>query len=231
MILAAPLIAALVCAAALAYAHLALPAQTLVSDYALVPGGVAPVMVGMLALAAGCVFLAYGLAVREPARTAATRVLLVAAAGGLMLSALFPTDHGTASSLSGEVHRWASAVVFTSLPVAGWTLARGRAPLPRWNLVRSLVGTAVVALTVYLAAHPAALTSPFIGGEAYYGLLERAVIVAEVVLVVAMGVAASRDNRLPTRIPVVTSENRDPAPAAPVVTSAPAAPADRARAA
>ncbi|MEU4330553.1 DUF998 domain-containing protein [Nonomuraea dietziae] len=221
MILLAPLVAALVCAAALTYAHLALPQQTLLSDYALVPGGVAPVMVGMLALAAGCVFLAYGLTVREPGRTAATRLLLIAAAGGLMLSALFPTDPGPATSLSGEVHRWAAAVVFTSLPVAGWTLVRGRAPLPRWNLVRSLVVTAVVALAVYLAAHPAALTSPFIGGEAYYGLLERAVVVADVALVVAMGVAASLDNRLPTRIPVVTRESRP----------APAAPADRAKAA
>ncbi|MEU7900810.1 DUF998 domain-containing protein [Nonomuraea sp. NPDC049152] len=221
MILVAPLVAALVCLAALAYAHLVLPPQPLVSDYALVPGGMPLVVVGMLALASGCVFLAYGLAVRDPARTAATRMLLIAAAGGLMLSAVFPTDPGMAKSVSGEVHRWASAVVFTSLPVAGWTLARGRAALPRWNLVRSLAMTSVVALAVYLAAHPATLTSALIGGESYYGLLERAVIVAEVALVVMMGMAASLDFRLPLDLPVAPRETR-------IATTAPA---DRAKAA
>ncbi|MFE3450743.1 DUF998 domain-containing protein [Nonomuraea sp. NPDC059194] len=221
MILVAPLVAALLCLAALAYAHLALPPQPLVSDYALVPGGMPLVVAGMLALACGCVFLAYGLAVREPARTAAARILLIAAAAGLMLSAVFPTDPGMAKSLSGEVHRWASAVVFTSLPVAGWTLARGRAALPRWNLVRALTVTSVVVLAVYLAAHPASLTSPFISGEVYYGLMERAVIVAEVVLVVVMGLAASLDHRLPVDLPVAPRETR--------IATTP--PADRAKAA
>ncbi|MGW4476337.1 DUF998 domain-containing protein [Nonomuraea sp. NPDC004354] len=202
MILVAPLVAAVVCLAALAHAHLALPAQPLVSDYALVPGGMPLVVVGMTALASGCLFLAYGLAVNDPARTAATRLLMIAAAAGLMLSAVFPTDPGAAKSLSGELHRWASAVVFTSLPVAGWSLARGRAALPRWNLVRSLAVTSVITLAVYLAAHPATLTSPLIGGAAYYGLMERALIVAEIVLVVAMGLAAYLDFRLPAAVPV-----------------------------
>ncbi|MEU7836778.1 DUF998 domain-containing protein [Nonomuraea sp. NPDC049129] len=183
---------ALAAVAALGYAQFALPGQPLLSDYALIPGGMAPVLIGMLALAGSCLSLAYALATREPARSAAARVLLLAATAGLMLSAVFPTDPGNAAvgSLAGEIHRWSSAVIFTTLPVAGWTLARGRAPLPKWNRVRALSVTSVVALVAYLAAHPAAFTSPLIGGGAYYGLLERGVVLADIALVVCMAMTA-----------------------------------------
>ncbi len=177
---------------AFAYAEFTLPAQPLISHYVLVPGGLLPVVIGMLALAAACLSLAYGLATGEPGRTAATRVLLLAAAGGLMLSAVFPTDASVIKSMSGEIHRWAAAVVFTTLPVAGWSLARGRASLPRWSAVKALSVTSVLALAVYLAAHPASFTSPWIGGEAYYGLLERALVLAEIGLIIAMTMAFRR---------------------------------------
>ncbi|MFD1540139.1 DUF998 domain-containing protein [Nonomuraea guangzhouensis] len=198
---------AVTAAAALVYAQVALPGQPLLSDYALVPGGMLPVLIGMLALAWGCVSLAYGLAAREPARSAAARVLLLAAAAGLMLSAVFPTDPGNAAigTLPGEIHRWSSAVVFTTLPVAGWILARGRVPLPKWNRVKALSVTSGVALAAYLAAHPASITSPLIGGASYYGLLERGVVLAEIALVVFMAMTVVE--RRPAVRPVV------PAPA------------------
>ncbi|MGN9838755.1 DUF998 domain-containing protein [Nonomuraea sp. H19] len=181
-----------VAACALAYAQVALPEQPLLSDYALVSGGLVPVLIGMLALAGACLSLAYGLAASDPARTAATRVLLLAGAAGLMMSAIFPTDPGTAQvgTLSGEVHRWAAAVVFTSLPVAGWALARGRAAAPRWNAVKAMSVASAVTLMAYLAAHPASITSPLINGGAYYGLLERAVVLAEMVLITVMALAS-----------------------------------------
>ncbi|MFI6709693.1 DUF998 domain-containing protein [Nonomuraea sp. NPDC050478] len=189
---AATVTAALASAGALGYAELTLPAQPLLSDYALVPGGMAPTLLGMLALAAACLSLAYGLATSDPRRTAATRVLLLAAAAGLMLSAVFPTDPGEIKSLTGEIHRWAAALVFTTLPVAGWTLARGRARAARWSAVRALAVTAGLVLAVYLAAHPASFTSVWIGGEGYYGLLERALVVADMALLVVMAAAGAR---------------------------------------
>ncbi|TMR22998.1 DUF998 domain-containing protein [Nonomuraea turkmeniaca] len=191
------LVGTVVSVCALAYAQVALPAQPLLSDYALVSGGLVPVLIGMLALAGACLCLAYGLAAVEPSRTAATRVLLLAGAAGLMMSAIFPTDPGTSQvgSLSGEIHRWSAAVVFTSLPVAGWTLARGRAAAPRWNAVRAMSMTAAVTLGVYLAAHPASITSPLINGVAYYGALERAVVLAEMVLVTVMALAFATGRR------------------------------------
>ncbi|MBN6056246.1 DUF998 domain-containing protein, partial [Nonomuraea sp. RK-328] len=209
---------ALAAAGTLVYTEVALPAQPLLSDYALVPGGTIPVLGGMLALAGACVFLAYGLAARVPSRSAAARVLLVAAAGGLMLSAVFPTDPSAAelSSMAGEIHRWASAVVFTALPVAGWVLARdASAPLrhpqssgsprghvvprpsgsPRWNVVRAVSVTSALALAAFLAAHPASFLSSLIGGDAYYGLLERALALSEIALVVLMALASARRER------------------------------------
>ncbi|WP_052423931.1 DUF998 domain-containing protein [Nonomuraea candida] len=188
----ATVIGTLVSACALAYADLALPTQVLLSDYALVSGGLVPVLVGMLALAGACLCLAYGLAATEPARTAAARVLLLAGAAGLMMSAVFPTDPGTSQigTLSGEIHRWSAALVFTSLPVAGWVLARGRRATPGWNAVRAMSMASAVALAVYLAAHPASFTSPLINGAGYYGLLERAVVVGEMALLVAMALVA-----------------------------------------
>lgn len=186
--------ATLASAGALGYAELALPAQPLLSHYAVVPGGLPPTLLGMLALAVACVSLAYGLATADPRATAATRVLLLAAAAGLMLSALFPTDPpGTElKSLAGEIHRWSAAVVFTTLPVAGWTLARGRARMAGWTAVRALAVTAALVLALYLAAHPVSFTSAWIGGAGYYGLLERALVVAEMALLVAMALAAPR---------------------------------------
>ena len=196
--------------AALGYAQVVLPGQPLLSDYALVPGGMGAVLIGMLALAWACVSLAYGLAAREPARSAATRVLLLAAAAGLMLSAVFPTDPGNATvgTLAGEIHRWSAAVVFTTLPVAGWTLARGRVALPKWNRIRALSVTSVVALAAYLAAHPASFTSPLIDGASYYGLLERGVVLAEIALVVCMAMAVVE--RRPAIRPVVPTPAESP---------------------
>lgn len=221
--------ATVVSAGAVAYAQVELPAQVLLSDYALVPGGMAPILVGMLALAGACLCLAYGLARQDPGRTAATRVLLLAGAGGLIMSAIFPTDPGTSQigTLAGEIHRWSSAVVFTSLPMAGWMLARrtgtpwwratpstnapaaagaptavrapvaahapaaGRAPAVAMTAVRAMSVVAAVALGAYLVAHPASITSQFVHGEAYYGLLERGLVLAEMALLVVMTVAAA----------------------------------------
>ncbi|MGP3954783.1 DUF998 domain-containing protein [Nonomuraea sp. 3N208] len=203
------LLGTVVSACALAYAQVVLPAQPLLSDYALVSGGLVPVLIGMLALAGACLCLAYGLAASDPVRTAATRVLLLAGAAGLMMSAIFPTDPGTSQvgSLSGEIHRWSAAVVFTSLPVAGWTLARGRAAAPRWNAVRAMSMTSALTLAAYLAAHPATITSPLINGVAYYGPLERAVVLAEMVLIMVMALAAAAER------PAMTNQTAPAKPA------------------
>ncbi|MFG3442693.1 DUF998 domain-containing protein [Nonomuraea sp. NPDC047897] len=188
---AVPVGGTLLAAGAFGYAQVALPEQPLLSDYALVPGGMLPVLTGLLALAGACLWLAYGLAVREPARTAATRVLLVAAAAGLLLCAVFPTDPGISqlSTVAGEIHRWAAAVVLTALPLAGWTLAR-RDTSPAWaTTLRAMSVTSALALACFLLAHPASVTSAPIDGVAFYGLFQRGVVLAEIALVAVMATA------------------------------------------
>ena len=108
-------------------------------------------------------------------------MLLLAAAPGLMLSAVFPTDPAPGvGSIGGEIHRWSAAVVFTTLPwPAGCSAA---APANRAAVGRQRV-LSVVFLAGFLAAHPASFTSDLIGGAAYYGLLERALVLAEITLI------------------------------------------------
>ncbi|MFI7445676.1 DUF998 domain-containing protein [Nonomuraea indica] len=194
---AGPVGGALLAAGAFGYAQVTLPEQPLLSDYALVPGGMLPVLAGLLALAGACLWLAYGLTVREPARTAATRVLLLAAAAGLLLCAVFPTDPGVSqlSTVAGEIHRWAAAVVFTALPLAGWTLARRDTSPPWANALRALSVTSALALAGFLFAHPASFTSAAIDGAAFYGLFQRGVVLAEIALVTVMALTAAAGRR------------------------------------
>ncbi|MFI0422015.1 DUF998 domain-containing protein [Spongiactinospora sp. 9N601] len=165
---------------AMVYTHLTpsvgvSPLTGLISDYALNDATRGTVLAGTLLLAMSCLWATYGLAQTAPARSAATRVLLTFAALGLLLSAIFPTDPTPGvSSMAGEIHRWSSAVVFTGVPCAAWMLARGVARL-RHLRVAAIWCTALLA--AFLAAHPGSFVSDLINGPAYYGLLQRVLLV------------------------------------------------------
>ncbi|MFF0244985.1 DUF998 domain-containing protein [Streptosporangium sandarakinum] len=174
-----------VAAAAMAYAHLAAigsvdPMTELTSRYALFgPSGWA-MAVAAIALAVSCVWTAYGLTRVDPARSAAARVLLVAAALGLLLTAVFPTDAPPGvTSGGGEVHRWAAAVVLTALPCAGRLLGR-RFGEPALSLA---AGLSVAALVAFLAARPGSPVAEIVGGSGYHGLLERLALLADTAVV------------------------------------------------
>ncbi|MFC4057611.1 DUF998 domain-containing protein [Planomonospora corallina] len=186
---------AVLSAAATACAHLAAggavdPLTGLVSEYALVDATAWALVGGTLALASGCLWTAYGLTRTDPVRSAAARVLLVAAALGLLLTAVFPTDPAPGVvSAAGEIHRWSAAVVFTALPGAGLLLGHryGAASL------RAVSGAAVALLVVFLSAHPGSPVADLIGGPGYYGLVERLLLLAEMALVfLAAGHAGGR---------------------------------------
>ncbi|MBG0828621.1 DUF998 domain-containing protein [Planomonospora sp. ID67723] len=170
---------------AMAWVHLAAggavdPMTGLISDYALLDDTAWALVGGTLALAAGCLWTAYGLARTDPAGSAAARVLLVASALGLLLTASFPTDAAPGVvSITGEIHRWSAAVVFTALPCAGRLLGRrsGDAVLSAVSVL------SVLLLAAFLAAHPGSLTADLIDGPAYYGLVERLLMLSEIVLV------------------------------------------------
>ncbi|GIH27515.1 hypothetical protein Aph01nite_58250 [Acrocarpospora phusangensis] len=176
------------------------PLNGLLSDYALGEGTAALFVLGMLALAAGACAAAYHLATVDPVRSAAARVLLVMASAGLVLSAVFPTDAApVVNTLSGEIHRWSTALVFTALPGAGWILARqSRRPLPG---VRALSLASVVTLAAYLLSHPGSPVAELIGGTAFYGLLERLVVVLEIVLLISISAVGHKPQTISKEIP------------------------------
>ncbi|MBG0821399.1 DUF998 domain-containing protein [Planomonospora sp. ID91781] len=186
---------AVLAAVAMGYAHLAAggavdPMGDLVSDYALHDATAWALVGGTLALASACLWTAYGLARTDPARSAAARVLLVAGALGLLLTAVFPTDAAPGvTSIAGEIHRWSAAVVFTALPCAGRLLGRrsGGVALP------AVSAACVALLALFLAAHPGSPIAEPIGGPGYYGLVERLLLLAEITLVfLAAGHASGR---------------------------------------
>ena len=215
--------------AAMAYAHVVAadtvnPASGLISDYALFDASAWALVGGTLMLAMGSLWIAFGLARVDPARSAAARVLFLAAALGLLLTAGFPTDSAPdVVSIGGEIHRWSAAVVFTALPCAGWMLGRRSG-----DRALSAVSTlSVVFLAAFLAAHPGSLTADLIDGPDYYGLLERLLVLTEIVLIflAARGVGGrnrERWSRLARGLaqPEV-AEERGPSPRPPIVRSRP----------
>lgn len=171
--------------AAMAYAHVAAadtvnPASGLISDYALVGTSAWALVGGTIMLAMGSLWTAFGLTRVDPARSAAARVLLLAAALGLLLTAGFPTDSAPdVVSIGGEIHRWSAAVVFTALPCAGWMLGRRSGD----RALSAVSALSVVFLAAFLAAHPGSLTADLIDGSDYYGLIERLLVLTEIVLI------------------------------------------------
>ncbi|WP_440073125.1 DUF998 domain-containing protein [Streptosporangium sp. OZ121] len=171
--------------AAMGYAHLVAadavdPLNGLISDYALRDDSAWAMVGGTIALAMGCLWVAYLLARVAPVRGAASRALFVAAALGLLLTAAFPTDAAPGVvSIAGEIHRWSAAVVFTALPCAGWMLGRrsGNGPLAAVSVL------SVVFLAWFLAAHPGSLVSDLIDGADHYGLVERLLVLSEMTLI------------------------------------------------
>jgi hypothetical protein len=171
--------------AAMAYAHVAAadtvnPVSGLISDYALVGASAWALVGGTIMLAMGSLWTAFGLTRVDPARSAAARVLLLAAALGLLLTAGFPTDSAPdVVSIGGEIHRWSAAVVFTALPCAGWMLGRRSGD----RALSAVSALSVVFLAAFLAAHPGSLTADLIDGPGYYGLIERLLVLTEIVLI------------------------------------------------
>ncbi|MFC7644376.1 DUF998 domain-containing protein [Streptosporangium lutulentum] len=170
---------------AMAYAHVVAadavnPASGLISDYALVGTSAWALASGTIMLAVGSLWIAFGLTRVDPARSAAARVLFVAGALGLLITAGFPTDSAPdVVSVGGEIHRWAAAVVFTALPCAGWMLGRRSGD----RALSAVSVLSVVFLAAFLATHPGSLTSDLVNGSGYYGLIERLLVLTEIALV------------------------------------------------
>ncbi|MFI7023264.1 DUF998 domain-containing protein [Micromonospora sp. NPDC049900] len=168
------------------------PLSLTVSDYAVSESGGA-IHLAMLTLAVASAGLVLGLR-RSGAPTGTGRgrlgtaqVLLAAWAGGLLLAGLVPTNPpGTEMGTAAYVHRYASVVAFLALPLAGWLIAT---QLPATARTARLLRTLTIA-SLLLAA--AMVWSAYPGDRAYYGLIERALILAEVALLTVLATAGGR---------------------------------------
>lgn len=196
--------------ALMAYAHVAGSGQVsmvsgLVSDYALTGAGAGPYALSLLALAAGVAALAAGLRRHRAGR--AGPALLGLSSLAVLVAAVFPTDAGQAASLSGHVHRYATAAALAGIPAAGWVLTGGRAPRPgrpygpaapgrrRGDILAARITLGCwLSLGAFLVSHipvsfPGTRLAGLLGDRVLYGLTERVVLLFEVALLLTLTAA------------------------------------------
>lgn len=160
------------------------PLALTLSDYALSDRGAA-IEAAMVTLACASLALLAGLAAAHAPVRGIPTVLLLVWAAGLLLAAVVPTDPiGTpVLSTAGYVHRYASVTAFLCLPVAALMMASRFATEPAWRalspVLRRLAGASGVglALLFYVA---------FPGDRVLMGLVERALIAVEVVVLLLL---------------------------------------------
>lgn len=186
------------------------PLTLTVSDYAVSDRG-GPVDAAMVTLGVASLALLAGLCVvRAPVRATAAALFLVWV-GGLLVSAVVPTDPiGAPMSSAGLVHRYTSVSAFVSLPLAATVLSHRLDHDRRWQAIgtrmRLLAAASAAGLLLMLYV-------AFPGHRVMLGLVERALILVEMGLLgvlavhlfrVAVGLArASTRRRWAPRRPAV----------------------------
>lgn len=167
------------------------PISHTISDYIFVRNGTGLLAVTALSLAAGSVVLLIALFRAGLPRRGLVAVLLALWSAGLAIATFFPTDPtGTPTSFSGAVHRYAGAVMFVSLPLAGWLISRRFIPS---TTVRRLSFASGIASVVFLLAHVSVV---FPGnGAVLLGLVERVLFAILYGLLFALAAAVLRSKQ------------------------------------
>ncbi|WP_367137828.1 DUF998 domain-containing protein [Saccharothrix sp. HUAS TT1] len=164
------------------------PIAHTVSDYIFVANGSGLLAFTALSLAAASIGLLVALIRSGLPRQGPVSVLLGLWAAGLAVAAVFPTDPaGTPTSFSGAVHRYAGAVMFTSLPLAGWLISRTF--IPSTALRRFSVAAGITSLG-FMVSHVAVLYPG--SGSVVLGLFERVLFALLYGLLFALAAAVPR---------------------------------------
>jgi hypothetical protein len=160
-----------------------------VSDYELHGAG------GPLFVVAALLLLGGGLAVLAAIGHAglphgrAVRVLFGLWGAGVTIVAVFPCNRSALDpTVSGEIHRFGGAVLFTCLPIACWLLARSLRGNPQWSNAAARIRWFAVAGLVTAVAFG---VSQFVSWLPL-GLLERFALGAELGLVVVLALTVQR---------------------------------------
>lgn len=179
------------------------PVSTTVSDLIFVDGVGWLFGVSVVLLAVASIALTVALArTRLPGGALITAILSLWSLG-LIVAAVFPTDPvGMATvSLVGEIHRYAGATMYVSLPLAGWLLYRRSGSEPPWHpyrvAIRQLSLTAATLGVLFTLSHapklfPESALSDLFDGHLVHGLVERALIVSLFGLLLAIGMGLTR---------------------------------------
>ncbi|XVS62447.1 DUF998 domain-containing protein [Actinosynnema sp. CA-299493] len=145
------------------------PIAHTISDYIFVDNGSGLLAVTSLSLAAASAGLLVALVRSGLPRRGPVAVLMGLWSAGLAVATVFPTDPiGTPTSFSGAVHRYAGAVMFASLPLAGWLISRTFIPsatLRRFSIAAGITSVA------FMLSHVSVVFPG--GGAVVLGLFER----------------------------------------------------------
>ncbi|HLL65444.1 MAG TPA: DUF998 domain-containing protein [Micromonosporaceae bacterium] len=187
------------CAALLAYLHVAGPTAQLspvrrtISEYALLETGYI-FNVAVLALAAGSLAVLVALAVaRLVGWYSGGALAMVLWCAGLVGVVLFEKHNwAVGPSVNGDIHRLAGLVAFVSLPVAALLIGRSWLHDPRWGRHAGCsVAAGMVSLLCFAPIAIAFLTEPWTGVPWWraipLGAVERLLGLSELAAVVVLG--------------------------------------------
>jgi uncharacterized protein DUF998 len=177
------------------------PIRDTLSSYTLTDRGGGMLEASVLSLAVGSVAVLGALVVAGTPLSTTTYVLFSAWALGLAVAAVFPASYGQVGRWEGEIHRYAALLAFLSLPGAVYSLlertravpalARTRAVLSRLLTV-SLYCLAFFGISYLLDAFQAAPVIDQLSELLPVGLTQRFALVADVALLFAVVVLATR---------------------------------------
>ena len=200
------------------------PIRRTISEYALSSVGWV-FNVGVLALAVGSLAIAAGLVIAGLARAGSLGVALIGVWSAALLVIMFFPKHNWAvgPSANGQIHRVASIVAFLALPIAVLLLTRRtrsaagverqRRPVP----ARVAGWLGVLSLAWFAPIFGALLLSPLTGTPWWraipLGLVERGLVISEVLAVIALGVFVLHAASLSAK-----KRPRNPRPATPART-------------
>jgi len=160
-----------------------------VSDYAWHRGGRLLFSAAVVLLLAAAATLAAAAHLAALPRSPLASVLFLLWAAGLAVVLFFRSNFSAAdTTVSGEIHRAGGAVLFTSLPLAAWVLSTRLRAEPHWLAVALPLRRGAIAGVVTAAAFGAAQ----LVGWLPIGLLERAALLAEFLIVATVATALRR---------------------------------------
>jgi uncharacterized membrane protein YfcA len=168
------------------------PWRNPVSDYAWHRSGRLPFTLALVLLLAAAAALALAARLAALPRDPVVSTLFLLWTAGIAVVLLFRSNlDAAAPTVSGEIHRAGGAVLFASLPFAAWRLSARLRAEPRWSAAAPALRRGALAGAVTAAGFGAAQVVSWLPA----GLLERAALLAEFLIIATTAIALRRTLR------------------------------------